>query len=246
MKPVLDFGSQLMDRKITVKKIISETEFVVWHEELRSNLVMKLIDLDENLIRWIRLPPHSNIVTCFDTFNHVEGEEEMHFSLTEACNGGDMFSHIESLNLNLGINIPLSYMDMIYDCMIQLTLAIEYAHNNMCPHGKFGLQNVMLSYDGDTPIYKISNFCPGSSQKLAVSKESNFWPFVANKTRMSERGKLEILMLKDIYSLGIVLLELMIGRHEKKKFSISLDSLPLTWAEYAESTPLIQVLMECI
>ena len=63
---------------------------------------------------------------------------------------------------------------------------------------------------------------------------------------MSERGKLEILMLKDIYSLGLVLLELMIGRHDKKKFSISLDSLPLTWAEYAESTPLIQVLMECI
>jgi len=56
----------------------------------------------------------------------------------------------------------------------------------------------------------------------------------------------EILMLKDIYSLGICLLELMIGRHHLKKFSITLDSLPLTWAEYAESTPLIQVLMECI
>ena len=53
-------------------------------------------------------------------------------------------------------------------------------------------------------------------------------------------------MLKDIYSLGICLLELMIGRFSSKKFSISLDSLPLTWAEYAESTPLIQVLVECI
>lgn len=49
--------------------------------------------------------------------------------------------------------------------------------------------------------------------------------------------------LKDIYSLGIVLLELMIGRHFNNKYSISIDSVPLTWAEYAESTPLIEVLI---
>lgn len=53
-------------------------------------------------------------------------------------------------------------------------------------------------------------------------------------------------MLKDIYALGICLLELMIGRIGASKFSISLDSLPLTWAEFPESTPLIQVLVECI
>ena len=53
-------------------------------------------------------------------------------------------------------------------------------------------------------------------------------------------------MLKDIYSLGIAILELMIGRTSRQTFSISLDSLPLTWAEFPESTPLIQVLVECI
>ena len=53
-------------------------------------------------------------------------------------------------------------------------------------------------------------------------------------------------MLKDIYSLGICILELMIGRTSKQQFSISLDSLPLTWAEFPESTPIIQVLVECI
>lgn len=53
-------------------------------------------------------------------------------------------------------------------------------------------------------------------------------------------------MLKDIYALGICILEMMIGRVSANKFSISLDSLPLTWAEFPESTPLIQVLVECI
>ena len=57
---------------------------------------------------------------------------------------------------------------------------------------------------------------------------------------------MEILMLKDIYALGICILEMMIGRVSANKFSISLDSLPLTWAEFPESTPLIQVLVECI
>lgn len=72
------------------------------------------------------------------------------------------------------------------------------------------------------------------------------WPFTKGRRNVKEAERLEILMLKDIYSLGICLLELMIGRFSSKKFSISLDSLPLTWAEYAESTPLIQVLVECI
>lgn len=46
-------------------------------------------------------------------------------------------------------------------------------------------------------------------------------------------------MLKDIYSLGICILELMIGRVSEDRFSISIDSLPLTWAELPQSTPLI-------
>jgi predicted nucleotide-binding protein len=60
-----------------------------------------------------------------------------------------------------------------------------------------------------------------------------------NKKKLTDREKIEILMLKDIYSLGICILELMIGRTSTSKFSISLDSLPLTWAEFPESTPLI-------
>ena len=65
------------------------------------------------------------------------------------------------------------------------------------------------------------------------------WPFARSKKTLTEREKIEILMLKDIYSLGICILELMIGRTSTSKFSISLDSLPLTWAEFPESTPLI-------
>ena len=130
--------------------------------------------------------------------------------------------------------------------MIQLILGMEFAHNHGLVHGSFGLHNVVVSKDGDTMVYKINNFTPGSSMKLPLSEEANSWPFVRQRKNMSKAEKLEILMLKDIYSLGICLLELMIGRYHAKKYSISLDALPLTWAEYSQSTPLIQVLVECI
>lgn len=81
---------------------------------------------------------------------------------------------------------------------------------------------------------------------MPLSTEANYWPFSKQKKQITDREKLEVLMLKDIYSLGICILELMIGRTSKQNFSISLDSLPLTWAEFPESTPIIQVLVECI
>ena len=74
---------------------------------------------------------------------------------------------------------------------------------------------------------------------MPLSSEATNWPFARQKKKISDSEKLEILMLKDIYALGICILELMIGRVSSNKFSISLDSLPLTWAEYPESTPLI-------
>ena len=80
---------------------------------------------------------------------------------------------------------------------------------------------------------------------LPISSEATYWPFSKSR-KLSESEKIEVLMLKDIYSLGICVLELMIGRFSHNNYSISLDSLPLTWAEYKESTPLIQVLVECI
>ena len=65
--------------------------------------------------------------------------------------------------------------------------------------------------------------------------EASYWPFNKQKKNLSKREKLELVMMKDIYTLGIAILELMIGRTSKKTFSISLDALPLTWAGIPES-----------
>jgi len=234
-----------MNDTIIVEKVHSETEFTVYHEELRSTMYLKQISNDENLDKWAALPAHSNVINLFQQFDHQEGDKRFRFSLSETTKQGNMYKYIQQMNLKLGIKIEMSYMEMIYDCMIQLTLGLEHAHSHGLVHGTFGLHNVMIGRDGDTNIFKINNFTPGTSLKLPMTNEANFWPFIRNG-RGSQAEKTEILMLKDIYSLGICLLELMIGRYNSSKYSITLDSLPLTWAEYAEATPLIQVLIECI
>jgi hypothetical protein len=32
--------------------------------------LLKAIPMEENIQRWIDLPPHTNVVTAFDTLNH--------------------------------------------------------------------------------------------------------------------------------------------------------------------------------
>ena len=123
---------------------------------------------------------------------------------------------------------------------------MDFAHNSGLVHGQFDLSKVVLEIENENIIYKITDFAPKTSVEGEINTKASYWPFSKQKTNITDREKQEVIMLKDIYTLGIAILELMIGRTSKQTFSISLDSLPLTWAEFPESTPLIQVLVQCI
>lgn len=60
---------------------------------------------------------------------------ENKFSLCEHAKGGSMFAHIKSLNLNLSIDVPKSYIEKIYDITIQMATALDFAHNAGLVHG---------------------------------------------------------------------------------------------------------------
>ena len=113
---------------------------------------------EEDLTPWIMLPPHTNIAACMDTIEYDTGDQIYYFSLTEMSNSGNMYKLIKNMKLQLGVTIPLSYMDTIYDCMIQLIIGMDFAHKNGLVHGSFGLHNVIVAKDGDSYIYKITHF----------------------------------------------------------------------------------------
>lgn len=136
---------------------------------------------------------------------------------------------------------------MIYDCLIQLAIGLEFIHDNNTIHGALNLSNVLMVKDQENPLFKLNNLKHGSVVDTPLNVETNQWPFSKSKKKsFSANEKKEVLMLKDIYSLGICLLEMMIGRVSENQYSITIDSLPLTWAELPESTALIQVLVECL
>ena len=55
--------------------------------------------------------------------------------MVEYNNAGSIFSHIKSLDLDLAIDVPRSYLETIYDVTIQLATALDFAHNAGVVHG---------------------------------------------------------------------------------------------------------------
>ena len=70
VKPILDMNTVLCNEILSVKGILTEKCFVVDHEELQEELVIKCIPEDEDISQWINLPSHTNIVTAYDEFTH--------------------------------------------------------------------------------------------------------------------------------------------------------------------------------
>lgn len=46
-------------------KRLSSESYLVYHAELQRQFMLKNIQNDEDIHRWINLPTHSNIVTAF-------------------------------------------------------------------------------------------------------------------------------------------------------------------------------------
>ena len=74
-----------------------------------------------------------------------------------------MYSHIENMKLNLALTVPKQYLKLIYDCIIQVTVALEYAHNNDLIHGNFDLSNILITSEGGHNVFKLNNFKHGST-----------------------------------------------------------------------------------
>lgn len=170
---------------------------------------------------------------------------------------------LEKLNLNEWV--PLDYIEMVFDATIQLVTAIDFAHNHHLVHGQLDLSKVKISkgplaaadcregyVENKSPYYnlefEITDFAPVSSLEYPFTPEASYWPFSKQKDPkdLTENEKYEVLYLKDIYAIGICILEMMIGRFDRLKFNINIDNIPTEWGNLPESSTLIKVLVECI
>ncbi len=96
-----------------------------------------------------------------------------------------MYAYIESLKLDLAMEVPRTYLELIYDVGIQLATALDFAHNAGLVHGQFDLSKVQIQNNGENFEFKITDFCPTSSMDLPLSSEANYWPFAKNKKEIT-------------------------------------------------------------
>lgn len=250
MQPILKVGQKINRGQIQVTRVQSSTQFEVKHRDFEEEFILRQIHEMEDIGKWIDMVAHSNIVTAIDQFKCPD--TSLRFQLVEKHNGGNMYAKIESLvdpegefKLNLSEWIPLEYIEMVYDATIQLVTAIDFAHNNKLIHGQLDLSKVKISKgplaeedirDGFDPEkspyynleFEVTDFSPKRSMELPFEPEASYWPFSKQKDpkKLTDNEKLEVLMLKDIYAIGICILEMMIGRFDRLKFNINIDNIP--------------------
>lgn len=90
--------------------------------------------------------------------------------------------------------------------------------------------------------YKITGFAPNQAKKEAFGSATDKekpalpkWEFLGKKSDLKEEDKEEFIMLKDIYTLGVCILELMIGRFGTHRHLLSVDMLPSQWSNQPAS-----------
>jgi len=153
---------------------------------------------------------------------------------------------------------------MVYDATIQLVTAVDFAHSHKLIHGQLDLSKVKISkgplamrdiIDGyevpQGPYYnlefEITDFAPKHSMNMPLEPEAAYWPFSRQKDpkKLTENERMEVLMLKDIYAIGVCILEMMIGRFGLE-YNINIDNIPNEWGNLPESSTLIKVLGRCL
>lgn len=55
--------------------------------------------------------------------------------MVEVNNGGRIYDYIKSLELDLAIDVPRSYLETVYDVAIQLATGLDFAHSAGLVHG---------------------------------------------------------------------------------------------------------------
>lgn len=149
----LQVGQRIMGGRAVIRAILSETSFVLFHEDFRQEFMARKIADDEDINDWVNLQQHSNIVTAFDKF--FEEKTGWWYAMVELTNAGNMYQYIASLNLNLGIDVSKEYRERIYDVAIQLATALDFAHNARLVHGKLDLSAIVIDKEGKNLVFKI-------------------------------------------------------------------------------------------
>lgn len=140
---------------------------------------------------------HPNIVSIYD----VGEEQDLYYIVMEFVDGQTLKQYIQQ-------HSPLAVVEML-DIMKQLTSAISHAHQNHIIHRDIKPQNILIDHQGNV---KITDF--GIAMALSATSITQTNSVLGSVHYLSpEQARGGMANKKsDIYSLGIVMFELLTGR----------------------------------
>lgn len=140
---------------------------------------------------------HPNIVNIFD----VGEEDNIYYIVMEFVDGMTLKQYIQSYH-------PIS-VEKVIDVIKQLTSALSHAHYNHIIHRDIKPQNILIDHDGNV---KITDF--GIAMALTATSITQTNAVLGSVHYLSpEQARGGMATKKsDIYSLGIVMFELLTGR----------------------------------
>lgn len=175
---------------------------------LDRNVAVKMLRLDltndEEFIRRFRREAqsatsldHPNIVNIYD----VGEEEDLYYIVMEYVDGQTLKQYIQK-------NSPLRVEETI-DIMLQLTSAISHAHHNNIIHRDIKPHNILVDQNGKV---KITDFgIAVALSATSITETNSVLGSVHYLSPEQARGGMAN-KKSDIYSLGIVMFELLTGR----------------------------------
>ena len=89
--------------------------------------------------------------------------------LTEYMGGdqGNVYDYIRNMKLNLTLGVPREFTKMVFNFIIQLTMALEHAHNNGLVHNDLSLSKILFRKDAAGNItYVLTGFKPGGMKNF--------------------------------------------------------------------------------
>ncbi|EJS5891127.1 Stk1 family PASTA domain-containing Ser/Thr kinase [Listeria monocytogenes] len=140
---------------------------------------------------------HPNIVSVYD----VGEENDLHYIVMEHVDGMDLKQYIHE-------NHPISY-DKAVDIMLQIVSAVAIAHQHHIIHRDLKPQNILIDHDG---VVKITDFGIAMAlSETSITQTNSLLGSVHYLSPEQARGGMAT-QKSDIYSLGIVLYELLTGK----------------------------------